>query len=88
MATNQKKLDRIKTIITIVAVSLPLLGGSITFAWCKFARPDIDNRIEVKTNPIVDALEFNNYLTMEALPDSIVDRAIKKYTNSKKGRVK
>jgi hypothetical protein len=52
------------------------------------AKGFIDKRIDIKLNPVVEALEFQNFLMMESLPDTIVDRATAKYVNSQKGLVK
>ena len=59
----------------------------VTFAWCKFAVPEIDKRIAAAQNPIVSALEFQNFLMMESMPDSAIAAAEKKYITSQRGKV-
>lgn len=58
----------------------------VTFAWYKFAVPEIDKRIAAAQNPIVSALEFQNFLMMESMPDSAIAAAEKKIYNLTTGK--
>lgn len=51
----------------------------MAFVWNTWAVPEIDLRIEREVTPVADAIEFQNYMWMEYLPDSVVQRATKRY---------
>jgi len=78
-----KLIQKIRDYSYIIGI---VLTGT-TFAWCKFAIPEIDKRINAAQKPVVQALEFQNFLMMENMPDSLVERAEKKYLISQRGKV-
>lgn len=81
-------VNKIATGTGSAALLLSLLGGGATFAWCKLARPDIDERIDIKQKGIIEALEYQNFLKMETMTDEQVNAAEKKYLSFKKGSPK
>ena len=82
---TKQQTENLKSRITMIAAFAALIGATAKFTWSTFAIPQVDGMICEKVNPLIDALEFQNYLMMEAMPDSVVERASRKYINSRKG---
>lgn len=89
--TRQVK-EKVSTVIRlwipVIVTGCIAVAGTFKFSWAYFFVPDVERRICVKTDPILEAMELQNYLIMESMPDSSVNRAIEKYTrmrNAMKG---
>jgi cytochrome c biogenesis protein CcdA len=81
----KKIFERVRDVLTLIIVVATIMSGIVTFGWCKLALPEVDKRISEKQQPIIDALEFQNFLMMETMPDTAVIQAEQKYTASKRG---
>jgi hypothetical protein len=76
-----------KRIIEIVTI-IPIFCAGVAFSWTRLAIPDIDKRIKQSTDPIVEAINFQNFLIMATMPDSTIRIAEWRYSISKKGVAK
>ena len=76
-----------KWLILISTVFGMLIGGTV-WTWNVFARPAIQVQIEATTNPIQEAIEFQNFLMMVNMPDSLIRKAEQLYTSTKRIKIK
>ena len=86
---TKKFIDKIKDLkeMLIVLVTLfTIFSGAVVFGWNKIAMPEIDKRIENKQQPIVDALKYQSFLMEVMMPDSLIEKAERRYVISKRGR--
>lgn len=72
-----------KWLILISTVFGMLIGGTV-WAWNVFARPAIQVQIEATTTPIQEAIEFQNFLMMVNMPDSLIRQAEQLYRSTKR----
>lgn len=81
-------LSQVKKFVSVFAAVIPVACAGTVFAWNNFALPDVDRRIKNATDPIIEAIEFQNYLLMATMSDSSIERATKRFTASRKGVVR
>ena len=63
-------------------------AGVIALCWAKLAVPEIDRRVDRKIDPVIEVMEYQNFLIMEQMPDDKVRSAEQKYTSYKRTRVR
>lgn len=78
---NMNKVQ--KWLILISTVFGMLIGGTV-WTWNVFARPAIQVQIEATTTPIQEAIEFQNFLMMVNMPDSLIRQAEQLYKSTKR----
>lgn len=74
-------LKRVKLIVGMLAVIVGIL-------WAGLAEPRISSKINAKTDPLKDAITYQNYLMMESMSDTAIESATKKYLYLEKGIVR
>jgi hypothetical protein len=79
------KLAKIQKILYIVIASAIILCGAITFGWGYFIAPQIDKRIDVKLEPVVEAVTYQSFLWVEQMDSATVRRANERFKAWKSG---
>ena len=79
-ARTQHKIKQMGELAKSILAIMALAGAVMAFGWNNYGKPTVERMICEKTDPLVDAMELQNYLIMESMPDSLVERAIDKYT--------
>lgn len=69
-----KYSNLIKLILLVIALATSIYAG---FSWI------IDLRIEKKTSPMVEAIEFQTLIIMQTVPDSTYNHAVRMWKSSK-----
>lgn len=62
-------------------------AGVVALCWGTLAVPEIDRRVDMKINPVIEVMEYQNFLIMEQMPDDKVRAAEQKYTSYKRARI-
>lgn len=77
-------VENFRNIVLTVSITAGLISGLTIFAWNTFATPLIDKRIRQQTEPIIEAIEYQNYLMMATMSDDQLEVANKRWINSRK----
>ncbi len=70
--------------LILISTAFGMLIGGTVWTWNVFARPAIQVQIEATTTPIREAIEFQNFLMMVNMPDSLIKQAEQLYTSTKR----
>jgi len=89
---TKAQIDKTKAWIAIIGGSAALATGAMAFGWSRIAAPEINCMIDKKQATLVEAInkvndniEFQNFMMMETLGDSVIQRASRKYVFSRRG---
>jgi hypothetical protein len=78
--------QRLCALIVSGAAVIGITCGALNASYAGYVKPKVDSQIHEHVDPINETLEFICFLMQEALPDSAVDHATKRFIASKRAR--
>ena len=73
---------------TRVSGAILAAAGVTALCWRLLAEPCVQRQIDKSVNPVVDVLEYQNFLMMQTLTDEQIQKAERSYIAAQKVRVK
>ena len=78
-------LDKWQKILYITIAISVISCGAVGAAWKWIGKPVVNQQIDIKLEPVTQAITYLNFLTMETMDPVKVERANKRYIAYKRG---
>lgn len=83
MTAKKNPVEMVKNTMLTISASAAVLSGVVALVWQAYAAPEIDRKICAKVDPVIEAIEYQNFLMMATMSDEQLEAANRRWKGYK-----